>query len=287
MAAVAGVALLAARRLTGRQPPDPITSPDEYGLPYEDVTFLSEDGITLRGWFMPAVESRGTIIFCAGHSGSMDSDLKYAPAFHRHGYNVLMFDFRAHGRSGGNLISFGYHERKDVLAAIRFLKQRGINHVGLLGFSMGAGIAMLSAPLSPAVRAVVSDSGFATLDTIMAGGMQDRGIPAPIAGWMGWLILRIVAWRVGRPLHEAYPIHRVDRIAPRGLFLIHGSRDIYVPEADARALYERAGEPKDLWIEPDARHREIDTRAGDAYMTRILAFFDRFFPCDDKTEGVS
>ena len=86
LAALAGTAILAARRLTGRQEPDPVASPDEYGLTHEKVTFLSEDGITLRGWFIPATESRGTIIFCAGHSGSMDSDLKYAPAFHQHGY---------------------------------------------------------------------------------------------------------------------------------------------------------------------------------------------------------
>ena len=54
--------------------------------PHFWVTFLTEDGIVLRGWFIPAENCRGTIIFCAGHSGSMDSDLKYAPAFHQHGY---------------------------------------------------------------------------------------------------------------------------------------------------------------------------------------------------------
>ena len=80
LAAMGGLAILTANRLTGRQPPDPIASPDEFSLPFENITFLSEDGIPLRGWFIPAEESRGTIIFCAGHSGSMDSDLKYAPA---------------------------------------------------------------------------------------------------------------------------------------------------------------------------------------------------------------
>ena len=217
----------------------------------------------------------------------MDPDLQYAPAFHRHGYDVLMFDFRAHGRSGGDLISLGHHERKDVLAAIRFLKQRGIERVGLLGFSMGGGIAMLSAPLSPAVRAVVSDSGFATLDSIVAGGLREKRVPEPLAGGLGRLIIHCIAWRVGRSLPNAYPIHWVHQVAPRGLLIIHGSRDTFVPEADARALYERAGEPKELWIHPDAGHREIDRQAGDAYLDRILAFFDRFVPQDSTTEESS
>ena len=276
--ALVTLSALASRRMTRRQPPDPMHSPAEYGLPFEEIAFLSRDSIPLRGWFIPAPSSRGTIIFCPGYTGSMDSDLLYAPAFHAHGYNVLMFDFRGHGRSGGNVITMGYHERQDVLAAIEFLGRRGIHRVGLLGFSMGGAVAMSTAPLSPAVQAVVSDGGFARLEALISGSLASKGVPALLATLMGKLIMSMMSLWLGCPLREADPIRWVDKIAPRGLFLIHGARDRLVPTSDVRLLFERAGEPKKLWIEPNAGHRQVDKMAPERYLATILEFFDSFFP---------
>ncbi len=272
-------AFLAARKLTRRPAPDPSADPAALGLPYEEVDFQTEDGLTLRGWFIPApAPARGTIIFCHGHSGSMDGDLHYVPAFHQHGYSVLMFDFRAHGRSEGERVSMGFHERKDLLAAVHFLEGRGIREVGLLGFSMGGATAIITAPLSPAVKAVVADSAFATLDTTVAGGLRVKGIPEPISRLVGWLAVKTAGAMLACRLEDAYPLRWVRQVAPRGLFIIHGEEDIYVPARDARRLYELAGEPKELWIVPGAGHREIDATAPGEYLPRILAFFDRFFP---------
>jgi len=272
-------AFLAARKLIRRPAPDPPADPAALGLPHEEVSFQTEDGLTLRGWFIPTpAPARGTIIFCHGHSGSMDGDLGYVPAFHQHGYSVLMFDFRGHGRSDGARVSMGYHERNDVLAAIRFLEGRGIHAVGLLGFSMGGATAIASAPLSPAVKAVVTDSAFATLDTTVAGGLRAQGVPELIPRLVGRLAVKVADLLLACRLEDAYPIRWVSQVAPRGLFIIHGEDDIYVPASDARRLYELAGEPKELWLVPGAGHREIDRTAPEEYLPRILAFFDRFFP---------
>lgn len=279
-------AFLAARKLTRRPAPDPPADPAALGLPYEEASFLTEDGLTLRGWFIPApVPARGTILFCHGHSGSMDGDLGYVPALHQHGYNVLMFDFRAHGRSEGRHVSMGFHERKDVLAAVRFLESKGIHEVGLLGFSMGGATAIITAPLAPAVKAVVTDSAFATLDTTVAGGLRVKGIPEPIPRLVGKLAIKIAAILLARRLEDAYPIRWVHQAAPRGLFIIHGEADIYVPVEDARRLYALAGEPKQLWVAPGAGHREIDQVAPGEYLPNILAFFDRFFPSASESPG--
>ena len=93
------------------------SSPEDYGLAFEDVDFKSQDGLELKGWWIPAVASGHTsspaIIllhpmfgnrqgFTARH-GSLrrlrtDVDLiKVARGFHQAGYAVLMFDFRGHG----------------------------------------------------------------------------------------------------------------------------------------------------------------------------------------------
>ena len=113
------------------------TSPADYRLAFENISFIPRDGLTLSGWFIPAPHPRGTIIVCHGYTGDCSPDLQYAPLFYRHNYNALYFDFRGHGMSDGNYTSLVFFERFDLLAALDFLHARGITRVGLFGFSMG------------------------------------------------------------------------------------------------------------------------------------------------------
>lgn len=270
------ISLRGVNRLIRRRTPDAPSDPAQYGLSYEEVTFSSRDGLTLRGWFIPAPEVRGTVIFCHGHAGSMDPDVKYVPAFHERGYNVLMFDFRGHGRSEGQYVSMGCCERQDLLGAVDYLRSRGIDRVGVLGFSMGGAVAMATAPHTEAIRAVVSDGGFARLSDAVAAGVRTRGLPGLLASLMGHLIVWLMGLRLGCSPREADPIRWVDKIAPRALLIIHGALDPFVTVEQAQELYAAAGEPKEIWIVPDARHREADRRHPQEYRHRVLAFFDQW-----------
>ncbi|HOG48119.1 MAG TPA: alpha/beta hydrolase [Anaerolineae bacterium] len=251
-------------------------TPADHGLPYEDVHFATCDGLRLHGWFVPAEAPRGTIIFCHGHGGTPAHDLSYVPALRARGYNVLLFDFRAHGQSEGRFTSLGYFERRDLLAAIGYLEGRGIRRVGLLGFSMGAAVAMATAPDAPAVAAVVADCGFAELWHAAARGALEWGVPYPLAGAIGWLIVLLASLRLRAPLWTADPIRRVAKIAPRPLLIIQGGRDVFVPTHAARRLFDAAGEPKELWIVFEAKHRAVDRVLPGAYDERVLGFFDRW-----------
>ncbi len=277
--ALLGIGLHGANELVRRRIPDVHTDPASYGLSYENVEFAARDGIRLRGWFIPAKSAgaaRGTVIFCHGHAGSMDPDIQYVPWFHQAGYNVLMFDFRGHGRSDGQQVSMGALERLDLLGAVDYLRGRGIERVGVLGFSMGGVVAMSTAPHSEAIAAVVSDGGFARLERAVAAGARQRGVPAFLAPLFGRVVVWLAGLRLGVRLSEADPIRWVDKIAPRALFIIHGGRDPYVSVGEARQLYRRAGEPKDLWIVPEAHHRQVDVHRPQEYRHRVLGFFDRW-----------
>lgn len=256
-------------------------TPSDHGLPYESVSFSSLDGTMLRGWFVPAVRQGGTVIFCHGRSGSKAPDLIYVPQLRQHGFSVLLFDFRAHGESDGICSSVVYHERQDLLAAIAYLKGRGIHEVGLMGFSMGAAVALVTAPLSEAVRAVIADSGFAELRTILMAHLQQRRIPRPLASGMASLVIWAAGRRLGCHLPDADPLRWVGRIAPRPLLLIHGGQDQDIPVSDARRLYDAAGEPKELWVVPQAEHRCVDKVSPQEYMRRVLSFFDRWLAAQD------
>jgi dipeptidyl aminopeptidase/acylaminoacyl peptidase len=273
---IGAISLHGASQIIRRRVPDAPGDPAQYGLAYEDVTFPSRDGLTLRGWFIPTPKAKGTIIFCHGHAGSMDPDVQYAPAFHERGYNVLMFDFRGHGRSEGQHVSMGYYERQDLLGAVDYLRSRGIDQVGVLGFSMGGAVAVATAPHTEAIRAVVSDGGFARLSGTIAAGVRGRGLPGFLASLVGYLIVWLMGLRLGCSLNGADPIRWVDKIAPRALLIIHGALDPYVAVKEARGLYMAAGEPKEIWIVPEAGHRQADRRHPEEYRHRVLAFFDQW-----------
>jgi alpha-beta hydrolase superfamily lysophospholipase len=281
---IGAISLHGSSQLIRRRVPDAPSDPAQYGLPYEGVAFTSRDGLTLCGWFIPAPEAKGTVIFCHGHAGSMDPDVKYAPAFHERGYNVLMFDFRGHGRSEGQRVSMGYYERQDLLGAIDYLRGREIDCVGVLGFSMGGAVAMATAPQSEAIRAVVSDGGFARLSDAIAAGVRERaassrsgqGLPGFLASLVGHLIIWLTGLRLGCSLSEADPIRWMDEIAPRALFIIQGALDPFVTVEEAGELYAAAGEPKEIWVVPEAGHRQADRRHPEEYRHRVLAFFDQW-----------
>ena len=270
--------------------PDEPSSPGDYGLPFTEVLFPSRDGLTLHGWFIPAVAvtsyseecsdwstgSKGTIVFGHGRFGSKDPDLKYVPWLRGAGYNCFLFDFRGHGRSEGDYTSFGYHERKDLLGAIDLLESKGIPRVGVLGFSLGAVVGISTAAQCPAITAVVADGAFVKLRMALARGAEERGVPRWLVRALGPSILWLAGRRVGGDLEQSDPMRWVGKIAPRALFLIHGEEDPYVSVEDVRRLYEEAGEPKELWIAPGAGHRRVDQVYPDEYRERVLSFFGRY-----------
>jgi pimeloyl-ACP methyl ester carboxylesterase len=118
-----GLALVALAARGARQLIYPLhrragATPADYGLAFEPVAFHTRDGLTLRGWFIPAAASMRALIFCHGYSGDCSPDLIHALLLRGAGYNLLLFDFRGHGASGGNSTSVVYFERADVVVAL-------------------------------------------------------------------------------------------------------------------------------------------------------------------------
>lgn len=122
------------------------------------------------------------------------------PGLHATGLNVLLFDLRAHGRSEGKIISFGYLERQDVLGAVGFLHSRGIRRIGLLGFSLGGIVAMLSAAVCNDIAAVVTDGGPARMLTAMATRGAEWRIPRWLSEAGARLTLTVTSLRLGANL---------------------------------------------------------------------------------------
>ncbi len=259
---------------TGRGQLGEVHSPDEYGLQYEPAEFKASDGITLRGVWIPKPGSDKAVIILHGHDSSYDFDVYRAPALLTAGFNVLLFDFRAHGRSDGKMKTFGYKERLDVLGAIDFLHQRGMQHIGLLGFSYGGMAAMLAAPISADVLAVISDGGPTRLMTGAGAWAAERGLPHWLTRIMAWLVFSITSVRLGANLFKYEPVRWVGKISPRPIFFIHGDHDLYC--ADFDDLYAAAKQPKELWRLPEAGHTTASQLYPEEHTRRVIDFFCRY-----------
>lgn len=117
-------------------------TPDQMGLNYEALEIITTDNQTLHGWFVPAVDAKGTILFFHGNGGNISHRLGYLSMFNQLGYNTLIFDYRGYGRSSGSPSESGTY--LDAMAAWNYLietKKLAPTSIGLFGESLGGAIA--------------------------------------------------------------------------------------------------------------------------------------------------
>ena len=259
--------------------PGPIRDPlRDHRLPFEEIEFVAEDGLVLRGWWIPRADASRAIVGVHGAAGTRISFLSLARDFHDGGYAVLLYDSRGHGESDGanigDAFSGGY---KDVLAAARFPREtHGIEKVAAIGSSQGGVSVLLAGGLGDELDAVISQSGGTHLYALL------RGLPelAQVLDFEVDVIAVIAKWRIGSPLEtlfdrEAGPLAVVAQISPTPLLLIHGSEDTQASVGQAHELFDRAREPKELWIIEGGGHRGLRTFAKAEYAPRVLSFLEQ------------
>ncbi len=252
-----------------------ILHPSDLGLPHEELTLKTTEGIDLNGLLIRAgVSPRGTIVYLHGVSECTIVGLPLAKLLHDNGYNVFLYDSRRHGKSGGSYCTYGFYEKHDASTVINYLESRAdlrMGRIGLFGASMGAAIALQVAAADRRVAAVIAESGFATLRTIF-DDYQKRMIKLP------WHYLRNLVIR--RSEHLAHfkasavsPLDAVRQIHIP-LLIIHGTADDLIDYRYSEMVFQNANEPKQLWLIAGAKHNDIAEVGGEEYRRRILNFFN-------------
>ena len=115
-----------------------ITNEDTPGFPYKTVHLLTKDSLSLEAWYVPADSSKGTVILFHALGGNKSSLLKQAYEFRYLGFNVMLVDLRAHGRSDGNITTMGIRESEDVKLAYQYISESGEKNIILYGISLGS-----------------------------------------------------------------------------------------------------------------------------------------------------
>src|SRR5258706_12723654 len=171
-------------------------TPFEFQADYEEVELVTADGVNCGAWHFRQPGSPQTVIVSGGHKGQRQGSLGIAATLWRKGFNVVLYSYRGMPGSDRSPITFGIKEVLELQAVIAFARKRIANaRIGLLGYSMGAVVSLLGAAGEPGVEALVLDSPFSDLRTLMIENVG-RATKLPgspfvwLAGLMFWMRTR-------------------------------------------------------------------------------------------------
>jgi len=221
----------------------------------EEVWIESEYGYKLHGFYFPAENSKKSIIFCHGITWSLWGSIKYAEIFRELGFNILIYDHRNHGKSGGNNTTFGFYEKYDLSKCISWLKKKVGNDtiIGTHGESLGAATALQNLAIDSRVDFCVADCAFSNLVELLKLRMRKdfHLLPFPIIN-ISNLFIKI---RSHFSINDISPINDIKSLKTPVLF-IHGQDDRYIPPCMSVDMHKEKNGENRLILIPGARHAQ-------------------------------
>jgi fermentation-respiration switch protein FrsA (DUF1100 family) len=253
-------------------------SPADLGLRYDEVQFTSADGIALLGWYLESPGARATVVLVHDIDGTRSdrslSLLALQRDYLRRGLNVLAFDLRGRGESGGRRDTFGARERADVTAAVEFARLRASQlPVIVHGFGLGGALAIVGATEGLPVDLVIADSTF----TSVRAYLQRRWSRIPKLTFS--LACALARRRFGADPDALRPVEAVAAASPVPILFIHGEADRFVPLAHSLNIAAASLNPRNIiWRVPGAGHCTAYRRGPEAYVRHCIEFIETALP---------
>jgi uncharacterized protein len=254
-----------------------LLEPKDAGLPQENVTVETFDGLKLNGWFIHQnKKARGTIIYLHGVGDCKIGGVPFARCLYDRGFNVFLYDSRQHGESEGYFCTYGFYEKYDVSAVISYLQSRKdvkIGKIGVFGTSMGGAVAIQAAAIDQRISAVISEGSYTALRIVFVD-YQKRIIKLP------WHFLRNIALVQSQKLANfkarlVAPIDDIKRIQVP-IMIVHGKKDLFIKPEYSKMLFDAANEPKQLLHIENAGHNDVWEAGGIQYENAIGNFFVKY-----------
>lgn len=249
--------------------------PENYGLLADSFEVRTADSIQLKGLYIPAqAPAHKTLIVLHGISSCKEFFLPAAEKLSRHGINVVLFDLRAHGQSGGEYCTFGACEKHDVSTVVDMLLARdSTQKIGVLGHSLGGAIALQTLAEDKRLQFGVIESTFHSLEAVVEQyGVNYFGIRSP---WLAHHTLDKAAGIAHFNPYEVMPCESARQIT-QPIFMSHGDQDERIPWQFGKQNFDQlASADKQWYLIAGAHHNGLWQTGGAAYEAALMGFLDR------------
>ena len=243
------------------------------------VNFKSKDGIKLAGYLVKRGKATANFLVCHGYQSRKEFVSAAINAFPN--FNILIFDFRAHGQSEGKYRTLGCNEYKDVIAAAQFLQantkvQKNLpNQLPLIiwGFSMGGAAALKATEYEQSIAdAFIIDSAFCDMRSVIYNSFSLKS-KLPTIPFLP-ILEKTTNFVAGCDISKMRPIQNVQKIT-QPIFFVHSCTDKIVPPSHSLEMYAKAKENNDqtkLWITPKIQHAKTIDENLEIYVKKINKF---------------
>ena len=237
------------------------------------VSFPSKSGSQLSGWILESKQGKGGVLLLHGVKSNRLQMVNRARFLQEAGYDVLLFDFQAHGESNGTQITFGYLESLDAESAYNYLADRVCNpSIAVIGVSLGGASALLGEVKTKA-KVLILEAVYPTIEEAIKDRM--RIYFGSFGGYLSPLLTLQIPPRLGIGIDQLRPIDAMDKVEG-ALLLIAGEQDKHTTIEESKCMFRRAKEPKEMWIVKGAGHANFDKVKAKEYKDRILEFLEEW-----------
>lgn len=247
----------------------------DYCLIADTFKIYVNDSIGISGAFVksPCESNFGTIIILHGIASCKEYNVKKAKTLANSGFNCILLDMRAHGKSDGKFCTFGYYEKNDIKIIIDTLiaKYNGIEPLAIMGHSLGGAISIQTAATDKRIKAVCASAVFARLDDIVCDYMKqmtfvlrDKSISDNI--------LKESAIIANFNPFEVNP-EEYAKLITQPVFMSHGDIDERINIENGRRVFKNLNSNhKEFFIVKNALHNNIDEVGGDELISKEIEF---------------
>jgi len=251
---------------------------DKYSNLIDQIETKTSDDLKINSWRFTVDNPEGIVLVIHGmHGQDASSLLDFGKFFYDNNYESFCIDLRAHGKSEGKKIGFGYTETRDLNSLLDWIKiqpKYKDKEIILFGLSMGGATAINTTPFRTDIDKIISVSSFASYEKTFLDYMRKDEVPEYIVQAFKPSIRMLLSLKYNTSPTKNSPVNNIKDINIPTL-LIHGTDDQQISINQAYELKQNGKENIHLWEVKDYNHlvvTDILNEDNNWYKERLINF---------------